>query len=370
MFQIPPKNTKIDLKNKSMCHIDSSTASSYIMTCATSATCQDIPNESRKRKVLPDCDDEDSDDYCYTGSYYEYDAKAALTSTEIVCLSDHELDWAEQLRAAVDEEDEDDLDAEVSDLEVAQHALAASGDLNQALTSLRHFQGLRRSLKIQHNTKHALQVLRQFMEQHPGVLLKIVDHSKAAPTPGQLSNGSNKRKRSSPASAEEKGFLVVLDMATLLKNLSRAKDSTQSWDTVMAALYYVHLLLTPDLNAMRAGGTLVLDCQNLEWNVGATESLCLRLWEDLLQYLPINAAASNAWLYNVQVASREACALTELCQTILSKPALQRIYLNCEMDGMADLFLCTDAAQTQKLLLKDAEKILNERFLHEEEFLL
>jgi len=161
-----------------------------------------------------------------------------------------------------------------------------------------------------------------------------------------------------------------LDMAALLKSLSRAKDSTQSWDTVMAALYYVHLLLTPDLNAMRAGATLVLDCQNLEWNVGATESLCLRLWEDLLQYLPINAAASNAWLYNVQVASQEACALTELCQTILSKPALQRIYLNCQMDGMGDLFLRTDAAQTQKLLLKDAEKILNERFLHEEEFLL
>ncbi|CAB9523555.1 unknown protein [Seminavis robusta] len=227
------------------------------------------PSETLEADVL-----QSIDEFCdaETGGAFKQILLQQLERRELdpsMILSDQETQWALELKQAVTSSNGE---APVfNDMDYAQHAIVASGDIQEALARVRGMQLFHKKHGIDHSCKQIIFYLKGFLRQYPGCLLHLDND---------------------PLSLEsvlvfETTCLGGLSALSQWENKGGTTGPGYSWKVCVVGLYYLLYLLQPSFSSSRKGLLLAVDCQNDDWD-DSTKQFGQCMLQELLLFLPVN----------------------------------------------------------------------------------
>jgi hypothetical protein len=293
-----------------------------MMMCLSQATAETIDND-RKRKF------EDNE--------AEGSARIKLTAQE--------QRWARQLKAVLRETD--GIQA-LSDWEyTGLVALGCLGDnMDIALQSVRRMQSFQRKHGILNCLKEGLGFVRDFVDKFSDVLLKI-DRC-----------GDDK---------EGQRYFAVVNMAAVIQCIISCMDSDVEYKSLLRSIYYLTRCLCPDIEGLRGGCTLIMECADVDWSEPMVAHCLAKLWLDLSGSFPF--ACKDVWFYNSTAEGAE--ALTLLGMQSFSEVMMQKMFVVCQMEvdghqvSLKSLFSQPGEpgrSQDKSVVLQDAERLLEVSF--------
>eukprot|EP00797_Seminavis_robusta_P031198 Sro670_g184720.2 (261) ;mRNA; r:42208-42990 len=176
-----------------------------------------------------------------------------LTPEEHLC--------ARTIKELIEEEGTGNLD-KVSDYWYAQVALVDKGDMANAMERIHHMQLFREEYDIQDTVAQGQRSVAAFMELFPEFYLSF----------GYNSAGGN--------------YTLVFDISRM--HGSVIKNQPRGYKTWFQAIYYLNHALCSDMEAIRRGMALIIECMGFEWKKNFGLEVTRSYWSDIAGVYPIN----------------------------------------------------------------------------------
>jgi len=169
----------------------------------------------------------------------------------------------------------------LTDMEYAQHALVAQGNVFRAMQRIHGMQHFKKLYQIDDTVQQGCQAVQAFLEQQPAFILDV-DWNSYNQEPS-----------------------LVMDMRAFQP--ARAFEytrSNKSWNVLVRGHYYLNKACQPTLASIRKGLLVLLDCDGMEWDTNVNTELDLQLYAELGEHYPRKfkkikayntATAANMW---------------------------------------------------------------------------
>jgi hypothetical protein len=256
-------------------------------------------------------------------------------------LDDVERGWALQLKRLV----ENSLEIpNGSDMEYAQQAIVAGGDLHLALRRMEGLQRFRDTYQIDDTPTQGLYYIQEFIRLQPSALL----HLDICPLTGEGVLAWNSGS---------------LDPKIALQH-SPGTMFERNWNIHVCAFYYLMQAMTPSLETIREGVFLLLDGVDMRWKNISMTFQC-RLQEELIWYYPLTM--KSIMEYNSNSASTIFWGLTK---AIVPKKWTSVLEVGCKVEcsdytkptrTLAELYLQPSPEEATYYLLQKANELLATR---------
>lgn len=249
---------------------------------------------------------------------------APYSKGRMYLLSD-ERSWANQIKERV--ENMPELD-NLSDYWYAQLTLVELGDTHAALERVVALQQVRQEYKIVDSLVEAKRALRE------GLRLGLF--------PDLLAFDFNLVRG---------GLFLAWDMAKQ-ENKAAFKSNPRAEDIVVKQLYFIYQALTCDMEAIRRGHTMMIECEGYSLTSGVDMSM-IRMFLNVVEHYPINVQAhqhyNNGVLANAILSMGRKLLPSDLQEKVhfglRSPERLDRIFLNPTPEAaMARMLAKIDAA--------------------------
>jgi len=205
-------------------------------------------------------------------------------------LTEEEIDWALDIKRAVQESNEEILlqaARTLTDFEYAQYGLATEGDLEGALFRVRGMQEFFEEYNVQGNCmQEGKELLRGMMEVQPFVVLEVAYEPlrrKNPNNPGDLSLSGGH-------------FITIYDVKAVRNDVKLPED----WRKFLGGRYYMEHLSNATLYSIREAQGYVVETQGLTFN-----NLCMEhmktTWHHLLEFYPKRFKDQKMYLCNTGV---------------------------------------------------------------------
>lgn len=158
-------------------------------------------------------------------------------SANRMLLTSEERGFAVAIKQAVQNDAEID---NLPDFYFAQLALLDSGNIQRALDRVRFLQAFREEYMIEDNPSKDLKAFQDYVKLQPGNMLSFEYHKR------------------------DGNYVMVFDFckAFFPKTFSRDDAALKTW---LSALYFMFHSLSPDLQSIRAGVCLLVECEGFSW---------------------------------------------------------------------------------------------------------
>jgi hypothetical protein len=264
-------------------------------------------------------------------------------------LSDRERAMAVQIKQAVEE---DTAITNLSDMEYAQHAILAKGDVNLALSRIQGLQYFREEYHIDNSPSQCVNYLNQFMMLQPGAILNI----DICPDTGEGILGFNRG---------------ALDPAVALKCSIHDRVPEQNWKVHAISCYYFPHIVQPSLESVREGIFFMFDGHQMSWkNINLT--FTRRILGEVWYHYPFRVNKLEE--YNSTMGST---MFWSLLKPFLPKTWVSACHFGCQIDTCTDrqwtlseLYLEPNLEQAQVYILRRAHQLLSIRAQNEATFRL
>jgi hypothetical protein len=264
-----------------------------------------------------------------------------------MALSDDERSMALRIKEAVEE---DTAINNLSDMEYAQHAILAMGDLNLALCRIQGLQCFRRDYQVDNSPSQGVKYLKQFMILQPGAILNI----DICPDTGEAVFGFNRG---------------ALDPAIAFKCSIQDTVPEQNWKIHAITVYYFLHILQPSLKAVREGICFVFDGHQMSWrNINST--FTSRILGEVWYHYPFRVKKMEE--YNTNVASS---MFWSLLRPFMPKAWTSKWEFGCQIETtsqrtLSELYLQPSLEQAQVHILRRVYQLLSMRAQNEANFCL
>jgi hypothetical protein len=244
-------------------------------------------------------------------------------------LTDTEIEWARGVRGAVvGDWNMDNL----RDFHYAQLGLADGGNTDAAAARAMHWQNIRDEYKVKDTYEEGCQCLRELLSTFPGVFLAVF------------------------FSLHHDSYCLAYDISKF--QLTMLTSQPKAFDVLIRGLFYVLQALCMDMESIRKGITLAIDCTDFDWDKHLNNDAERRIWEELMGVFPCRYRSIeyvNAG-YQINV-------MTSLKKEYLSREVTDRIQTQRQVDGkLSDLYLVPTAEAATQHLLSELEKYLRKRY--------
>jgi hypothetical protein len=272
-----------------------------------------------------------------------------------MAISDQELQWAIQLKHAVNESERLDLQSPISDMELAHHAIIAQGNVVEALVRIEGLDRFRREYRIDQSVEQGVSFVLNFMKQQPGYLL----HIDANPHTYEAVMVSDS------AAFSDKSALEATSNVT----------ADEQWRICVGAIYYLHYaVLSPTLASVRQGIAATVECDGVGWHNIGSEYIS-RLFEEMFSYLPVRFTQIRA--YNTTVVAN---LLFSLARPFMSPNMSRSVQLGHQIADptnfsggprrLSEFYLQPSLEIAQQRVLQRVQALLTVRLHNDKEFRL
>lgn len=261
-------------------------------------------------------------------------------------LEPDERDLALEIKKVV-EEQSDGL-PQLSDFMYAQHAIASQGCLATALDRIRGLQYFYEEYGIDESVDQGVHAVHQYLELHPTGLLHVDYHD------------------------EGDSVAIVHDLGKVFPNkvfrLDKEGLTDRHWKIhVMGSFYSTHAL-NPNLECIRNGHITLIEGSSFGWDNFSTKCE-RRLQEEYMLFYPLNP--QKVLFYNTNVVIN---TLVGILKPVLPRHVQDAFEVGCQIEGqeitLRDLFLQPTPEIAQANLLRNIQKLLQERAKNERSFRL
>jgi hypothetical protein len=193
-----------------------------------------------------------------------------------MALTELERGWALDLKRALSESERFENTA-LSDMEIAEHAIVAKGNVVEAMVRIGGMEQFREEYGVTNSLEQIMTAFSDFMKQQPGYILHV----------DLLANQQS---------------ILALDLAAFSYaaafQSSANKTADENWKTCVCATYFLHWALQPSIASMRHGNISALECDGFGWN-NINLDFVRRLFEELMGYMPVHFHGINVYNTNV-----------------------------------------------------------------------
>lgn len=225
-------------------------------------------------------------------------------------LTDQERQWACDLKTALGESSRFE-NLQLSDMVIAQHALAAQGNIVEAMVRIEGLQQFAEEYQIDHSLEQAMWVIENFLKQQPGYILHFdVD----------IGNTQQAVMVSDSAAFSQKAAFES----------SKNKTADENWKICVSGIYYLHYILQPTIASMRQGLSATVECDGVGWHNFSMEYIT-RLFEEMFSYLPVQFQCIQA--YNTTVVAN---LLFSLARPFMGQNMKQSVQLGFQIQTEPD----------------------------------
>lgn len=174
-------------------------------------------------------------------------------------LTRQELQWALNLKAAIDADPEVDS---ISDFLCAQIALMVQDDVEEGVHRAHHLQIFRQEYSITDTFEQACQMIPAIIELLPGVALSLSYNR---------SDGN---------------YVFVYDMGAF--DFKKTLKTPENSQILLAGIFYICHALSPDLEAVRRGVIILTECSGFDWSRNMNLAFIRKLWSEILVEYPMD----------------------------------------------------------------------------------
>lgn len=267
-------------------------------------------------------------------------------------LTEEERGWALTIKRAVEEDEEL---RNLCDLDYVQYAIVTGGDVQDSLRRMRGLQVFRQEYGINDTFDQALEMIRAFLTQQPGLLL-AVDKAKTASQQGGEDEDADAHLH----------YLLVLDFAKINPKTIRLPRDKRD---MLGAFYYLHTATVAHPTAIRNGLLFIAECEGMTFD-NVSPDFVGTIWREFKVYFPLRLKEFS-WLR----AATAATVLFSLCKPFFPAEVQAKVNLGCEFDAfegrLDELFLNRETPEeNMEMTFRRAKRHLRERFQNAEAFRL
>lgn len=253
-------------------------------------------------------------------------------------LTPEERQFAMAIKEAVRNDAELD---NLPDFYYAQLALLDSGNVEHALGRARFLQAFREEYKIEDNPSKGLKAFRDYVQLQPGNMLSFEYHQR------------------------DGNYVMVFDFckAFFPKTFSRDEGALQTW---LSALYFMFHCVSPDLQAIRAGVVLLVECEGFSWTKHFDVHQYRLYWEALGDSYPLKYQQikhfHTGWFLTMMLS---------LGKKFVPPEARDSVQVGCKSKHRLDV-MCSKPSfeEAQQKMLENLHEALKKRYENEAAFRL
>ena len=243
-----------------------------------------------------------------------------------VSLTPEELEWAWDIKTAVEENPE--LNP-LADLWYAQLALVDQGDLEASLERVHHFQEFRIQYGVADTYGEAYREAKWMVDEFPGLFLSY----------SQTNEGS---------------YGLIIDLTKL--DMKVLKTGTHV-DRFLRSLFYFLNVINPDFSGMRCGVVFLAECEGFGWQ-HMSLTLYKKIWTDLVLQYPLILCTSKHFHTGVLMN-----LLASMTRPLLPEGIKSVYRVGCIFDGRLDeIYLQPSREQATHRFLVEIERALGRRY--------
>lgn len=262
---------------------------------------------------------------------------AAVDESYRMDLSAQEIQWARQIKTAIQADAELDT---VSDYACAQLAIIEENNTERALERARHMQHLKEEYGIRDDYQDGSQRILETLHLFPEVFLSFA------------------------MNVREGNYCFVYDISKFeIHNLTKRLGG---FEIFLCGGFYMCHAMSMDLEAIRRGNVLICDCGGFDWHKNINLKATRRIWTELLGQYPFQYQKikyfNSGFFINM---------INSLKKRFLPREITDKIESGCKFDGrLCDFYLQpTVEAATERLHYRLSE-CLKQRYEHEANFSL
>jgi hypothetical protein len=252
-------------------------------------------------------------------------------------LSEDETEWALHVKGSICGDYNMD---NMSDYWYAQLALAAKGGTKAAFAKAKHWQDFRDEYKLNGTYEEGVYCIRRLLKLFPEVFLWL---------------GFNDAHGC---------YSLAYDMAEI--DLTSLTQRPGGFDAFLTGIYYIFQAMNMDLEAVRKGNILMVDCGGFDWSLNLNPKADQRIWAEVMIMYPQFYKFIKYLNSGSHIASMHA-----LKKRSLSMAIRESIELGCRYEGRLRDFYCIPTVEAAKERLQCAlEASLKRRYDNEKSFKL
>ncbi|CAB9516620.1 expressed unknown protein [Seminavis robusta] len=250
-------------------------------------------------------------------------------------LTREELEWAKEVKDIV--EGYPDLE-NLSDFMCAQLAIAAKGNMEEAVQKAFGLQEFCKEYKILNSYQEGCQKLQFMIRQFPRMMM------------------------SWGFSEEDGTYVLAHDTKYFDTTVLSTPDKVDSW---MAGAYYLHTTMTPDMATIRKGHIVLIECEGVDWSRKQDYKLLQKLFSQLISVYPQKSEMRH---YHTGMVVN---LLTSMVKRFLSKDLRDLITMGLQHDCRLDqVYMVPDVPTANDRMILRLQETLRRRYDNEKSFKL
>lgn len=275
-----------------------------------------------------------------------------------MAMTQQERGWALELKRALHDSERFEA-TQLSDLEITQHAMAAQGNVVEAMVRIEGLQQFRQEYDIQKpSLEQIMTLVKDFMEQQPGYFLHV----------DLVTNRNNYSTTQQAVMVSDTGALSQ-DAAF---EASNSKTADENWRICVCGQFLILWAILPTIAAMRQGTLCSVECDGVGWhNIRA--DYIQRLFEEMFSYLPVKFQCIQ--VYNTTVVAN---LLFSLARPFMGQNMRQSVQLGFQIEKsnpeaprrLSELYLQPTLEAAQQRLLQRIQALVVLRLVKEQQFRL
>ena len=237
----------------------------------------------------------------------------------------------------------------VSDFLYAQMSLMEGISLEDALERLYKLQCFRQEYGVRDTAEEGTKALAAYMKLMPQFNLGFTFQSEI----GQ--------------------YVIIYDNKRfLIDNVKKGETQMQQW---MRGVYYSASMISPDLEAVRRGTVLVVECEGYDWKANIDIHCLRRVWEEVGGVYPCKITKIKHFHNNVAMT-----LLTSMMRPLCPKHLQQKLEFGCQYTGgndsnslpqrLDELYLVPTVEAANERFLQRVQDALSRRYANEQAFKL
>lgn len=228
---------------------------------------------------------------------------------------------------------------EVSDFMCAQLAIVDGDNIEVSLDRLAKWQWVLDEYKIVRTAEDCVQCFQKMLKIMPLYHLGFAYHN----------DGGN--------------YVMIYDMAGFDSRLLNDEDNVIAW---MRSNCYHCDVMNPDLEAVRRGIVLMLECEGYDWKRGLSLKLLKLVWSEVASVQPLNWAKIK--YFNSGVIMN---LVISMLKPLIPKYVHKKLELGCQFDKRLDeLYLVPTVGHAHQRFLERVTQVIEQRYENERTFVL
>ena len=248
------------------------------------------------------------------------------------CLTQQELQWAWDIKLAIE------ADAEIDnrpDFCYAQLALHDQGNVPAALERAMHLQQLREEYKLLDNFQDGSRWVKELIFLMQGVFLSF---------------SYNQR---------DGNYCLIYDLGAL--DISKFQKNSNGFEVCFSGGYYFCQAMTCDIQAIRNGIIFMAECSEFDWRKNMDIGTFRRFWSELMAVYPYKIQKVKYFNSGVFINM-----INSLKKRFLPREITERMEYGCKFEGsLRDTFLVPTLEQAMLRMLFRFEENLLKRYHNE-----